>query len=333
MDPEITPSEDAPEGGTVIKPIAFAWIWSSVPWLAVMSMLYAVGFIPEEITLVVLAVVIMVPRYVGHRRTLYVLARDELIYQRGGIFATKRVPIPISSIKDVRVRHGFLGRTLGYQTVDVLLENGAIANMAYISALTDVAAQLREMMVASGWSPQDDQESDGAPEGDGVGEVVEVAEGDGAGDVGDVGDVWDVEDSMPIDLDLVPELPRSGGPEPRGVFPTQIMGNPRGELTDGSESGDVEFEASYGDVVIVIGRGDTNLVAARNVDDSYAEFEDKPGSSKRTGDWFTFSGDEESVVGWRKDVWYYLVMADDMDTRDHAARELVSHLIVLSSDL
>ena len=166
MNEDKTPQDEAydiPEDATVVTEVPFAWLWSSTPWLGVMALLIYVGFL-EEISALVVAVIIMVPRYVGHRKTSYTLTDDRLIYERGGVIATQKYPILITRMQDVRVRHGFFGRTLGYQTVDIMLDNGSVATLSYIPALEDVAGRLKEMMEEAGISPIEDQESDTPPD-------------------------------------------------------------------------------------------------------------------------------------------------------------------------
>ena len=135
------------DDATVIRQVPLAWLWSSIPWVVVAALLY---FPPlalfEEITVLLVVLVVTVPRYIAQRRTHYTITDRSLIYQRGGIFGVQRVPIPLDRLKDVRTKFGLFGKTLGYQTVDVMLDNGAVADLTYVPIYLDVAGQIRELI-------------------------------------------------------------------------------------------------------------------------------------------------------------------------------------------
>jgi uncharacterized membrane protein YdbT with pleckstrin-like domain len=101
------------------------------------------------------------------RRTKYTLTDDTLLYQRGGITSTRAYPLPISKIKDVRTRYGVLGRALGYQAVDVLMDNGAVANMSYLPIVSDVSGQIRALIDQQEPAPEQ-EESDVQTPSDGL---------------------------------------------------------------------------------------------------------------------------------------------------------------------
>ena len=121
-----------PEDSEIVKQVPYSWLWSSLPWLIVLLALYAFGVI-EEITGAVVILVVVLPRYLETKRTFYAISKDSLVYQRGGLFGSQRFLFPFSSIRDVKVRDGMLGRPLGYQSVDVYLEKGTVATLNYIS--------------------------------------------------------------------------------------------------------------------------------------------------------------------------------------------------------
>ena len=86
----------------------------------------------------------MIPKYWQWRRTRYYLTEDALIYQRGGILQTRRFLIPFNRLKDTRARFGMFGRALGFQHVDIILENGALATLVYVPAQMDIADYFRK---------------------------------------------------------------------------------------------------------------------------------------------------------------------------------------------
>jgi membrane protein YdbS with pleckstrin-like domain len=157
-EPEPEPDEGIPEGGLVIRQVQWAWVWSSMPWLVLAFILLAVGFL-EEVLTTLFIVVIVVPRYFRWRRTEYVLTKETLFYQQGGVAGAQRYDIPISTLRDVRSRFGMFGRSLGYQTVDVMLDNGAVASLQYVSAIQDLGSVIRRLIDSN--PPADDSNEPG----------------------------------------------------------------------------------------------------------------------------------------------------------------------------
>ena len=147
-EPEEEYDDDLEETGdaTVIRQVPLAWVFSSLPWMVVAGLLYFPIGLFEEITVLLVALVVAVPRYISQRRTHYTITDRSLIYQRGGIFGVQRVPIPLDRLKDVRTKFGLFGKTLGYKTVDVMLDNGAVADLSYLPIFLDVEDQLRELI-------------------------------------------------------------------------------------------------------------------------------------------------------------------------------------------
>jgi len=115
----------------------------------------------------VLVLIIMVPKYWQWRRTKYYLTDDMLIYQRGGVTQTRRYQIPLSRLTDIRARFGLFGRALGFQHIDIMLDNGAVASLAYVPIQMDIERFFRERITTDGSVSLDDPKpSDRAPETD-----------------------------------------------------------------------------------------------------------------------------------------------------------------------
>ena len=164
LEEQPTPNEgdepEIPSDATVVRQVRLAWVWSSAPWLAIIFFIYYFQFIPlEEVSVLLVVLVVVIPRFMGQRRTSYTITEQSLIYQRGGMFGVQRIPIPITRLKDVRSRSGLFGRTLGYQTVDVMLDNEAVVNLSYVPLTQDVVGQLKELIEEAA----EYQEQDGAP--------------------------------------------------------------------------------------------------------------------------------------------------------------------------
>ena len=150
--------------GLVVRQVQWAWVWSSAPWLLAIGVLFTTQWLPlEEYTTVVILIIILVPRYFMWKRTRYTLTEDALIYTRGGITSVREIPLPISKIKDVRTQYGMFGRALGYQTVEVLMDNDAVASLSYVPIQTDIADQIRARMAELPPAAEEEQPEGEAP--------------------------------------------------------------------------------------------------------------------------------------------------------------------------
>lgn len=151
---------DIPDDATVVRQVQYAWLWSSLPWLIVIG-LFALFDVVLPVVASLIAVIVLLPRYVGHRRTAYIITDENLIYQRGGLTRSQTYTLPIDRLRDVKARYGMFGRTLGYQTIDIMLDNGTLASLQYVPVLEEVDEQLRKLMDSSGSGLGENQDTDG----------------------------------------------------------------------------------------------------------------------------------------------------------------------------
>ena len=131
---------------TEVRQIKSAWVWSSGPWLIV---ILAIALFMEPITEVIaimMAVVVVVPRFFLWLRSSYVLTENVLIYNRGGMIRTGTYRIPLSRITEVSENYGRFGRTLGYKSVVIRLVNGVSASLAYIEPDSDFHEQIASLI-------------------------------------------------------------------------------------------------------------------------------------------------------------------------------------------
>ncbi len=138
--------------GLVVKQVRWAWIWASAPWLIgflIVSMVVPELAFEGLATPAVIVVVIIVPRYFVWRRTRYTIADEVLLYQRGGIMSAKAYPLPWWRISDVQTKHGMFGRAIGYKSVNVMMNNGAVASMGYLPMNSDAEELIREKIDAA----------------------------------------------------------------------------------------------------------------------------------------------------------------------------------------
>ena len=152
-------------GDIAIRQVQWAWIMSSVPWAIVAVAFLYFGLLIEEMALVLLVIVVL-PRFFMWRRTLYGITEAHLMYQRGGLLSAKAYPLPYTRMTDVRARFGIFGRALGYQAVDVMMDNGAVASLSYIPIVADAEERIRAKIQEHGGFIATDAAADEAPDDD-----------------------------------------------------------------------------------------------------------------------------------------------------------------------
>ena len=146
-------------GDIAIRQVQWAWVMSSIPWIVIAGVFTQMGWL-DEIMAGVLIVIVVLPRFFMWRRTLYGITDSHLMYQRGGILSSKAYPLPYSRMTDVRARYGIFGRALGYQAVDVMMDNGAVASLSYIPIVTDAEERIRAKIEEHGGFVASDADDD-----------------------------------------------------------------------------------------------------------------------------------------------------------------------------
>ena len=152
-----------------IRQVQWAWLMTSLPWIIVTFALIQFGWIEDGtggmmIGSVILLIVI-IPRFFMWRRTSYTISDEVLVYQRGGIMSSKPYPLPYQRMTSVRSSPGLFGRAFGYQAVDVMMDNGAVATLSYIPILTDAEDRIKEKIEEyGGISELEDDAADSDPD-------------------------------------------------------------------------------------------------------------------------------------------------------------------------
>ena len=143
---------DIPEDAVVVKQVKYAWLWSALPWLIILGVVYYTDFLIEPVPWLgaLITVIILLPRYLSWRRTVYYLTEDSLIYQRGSLTGFQRYKIPWTNLKDAQPKYGSFGKSLGYQTVELVMMDDKAARLPYISIFEDVAGEIRTLILNAG---------------------------------------------------------------------------------------------------------------------------------------------------------------------------------------
>ena len=107
----------------------------------------------------ILAVVVVLPRFLAWRNTIYYVSDDQLVFQRGNFFSgSQRYSVLISELRDVSARYGMFGKGLGYQAVIVVLSDGLKATLQYVPTAAELPERLVRLMATHGNSPTLDAE-------------------------------------------------------------------------------------------------------------------------------------------------------------------------------
>ena len=144
---------------TEVRQVKSGVLWSSGPWLIVILAIMLFMEPITEVIAIMMAVVVVVPRFFLWLRSSYVLTENVLIYNRGGMIRTGTYRIPLSRITEVTENYGRFGRTLGYKSVVIKLENGVSASLAYIAPDSDFHQQIAARIENNPDIDSDDQSS------------------------------------------------------------------------------------------------------------------------------------------------------------------------------
>ena len=158
--PQRPQEPEVPDDAIEVAQVQYAWLWSSWWLLAIIVVLF---FVSEPIVPAILMVIVLIPKYWQWRRTRYYLTEDALIYQRGGILQTPRYLVPFSRLKETRARFGMFGRAFGFQHVDIMLENGAIATLQYVPTQMNIVDYF-EKRIGGDDTPDVSTDDDGEPD-------------------------------------------------------------------------------------------------------------------------------------------------------------------------
>jgi len=111
---------------------------------------------------------------------------------------------------------------------------------------------------------------------------------------------------------------------PSTLIGTQLMDNYTGiEYLDGTPIG--YTTAQYDGVIVSIYKAPSHADASGTLNALYDEYEYATSRTK-TSDWFTAEGTGYSVFYWKSGIWLFGVEAENSNTRNQAATELVQHL-------
>jgi len=138
-----------PQDAVIVRQSNWAWMWSTVPWVALFGVAMFFDFFSFGIVPVVFAAIVIVPRYLSFRRTAYILTETHVIIQHGSFVGQQRVDVVIADLNDIQVHPGTFGGFLGYTGVNLELEDGRLAFLRYVPITSPLVEHLRQRVKPS----------------------------------------------------------------------------------------------------------------------------------------------------------------------------------------
>jgi uncharacterized membrane protein YdbT with pleckstrin-like domain len=136
--------KEIPATGTVTRQSQWAWIWPCVPWIVLFGLSILFDFLTFGTLPIILAAIVIVPRYMAFLRTSYILTESQLVVQQGSIAGKKTFNVDYTDIKNFAIEYGMFGRSLGYTTIKVYLTDERMVLLNYVPATSPVADRLSQ---------------------------------------------------------------------------------------------------------------------------------------------------------------------------------------------
>ena len=112
--------------------------WVILYSLSLLTDLLTFGFLP-----LFLVAVVVVPRYMGWRKTAYILTDEYIVLIKGAFGRGQRLDILISQISGIQVRPGLFGASLGYEKVLLTIKDQGVVNLSYAPALSELVKHIQ----------------------------------------------------------------------------------------------------------------------------------------------------------------------------------------------
>jgi|TARA_B110000263_G_scaffold72968_1_gene63801 hypothetical protein len=141
--PEETPLEQSilevdsiPENTIVFPQTQWAWLLPSSVWIVLLAAVIVYDFISMGFIPLMMAVAIVVPRYLRWQQTKYYLSEKALYMTMVGlpIIQKRRIfELSFDNIVEMNLKHGTFGRQLGYSEVQIVFKDKRVTKLSYIS--------------------------------------------------------------------------------------------------------------------------------------------------------------------------------------------------------
>ena len=128
---EINPG-NPPGDSIIVRQSPWAWMWAAAPWLVLFGVSLVFDFLTFGIVPMVLATVIIIPRYIGFTKTVYILSEGQILVRQGSIIGNRESTVAFGDIGEVVQRSGMFGSSLGYKGVTLVFKEGGGVHLQYV---------------------------------------------------------------------------------------------------------------------------------------------------------------------------------------------------------
>ena len=118
-----------PDDAILVKPSNWAWLWYTMPWVALGVASFSFDAISFGALPVLIGALFVLPQYIRWRGTLYVLTNESVLVKRG---RRQIYTVPFSEVTEVRRNPGLFGNSLGYAAVYLVLKDGRSAFLSHV---------------------------------------------------------------------------------------------------------------------------------------------------------------------------------------------------------
>ena len=148
-DTDASQTFDIPDDATVVTQSNWAWIWLVVPWAIFIVVSFNFDAISFGIFPLILALIVTVPGYLRWRHTAYILTDNYFVYLKGSMSGYSRYDFRYTQFKDLQVRPGPFGRTLGYAGVLLALEDRGVLILPHVPESSPLVEHFRSRVTIS----------------------------------------------------------------------------------------------------------------------------------------------------------------------------------------
>ena len=143
----ITEVTAIPEEAITFDQTHWAWLLPSSIWIILLSAVVIYDFISMGFIPLLMAIAIVVPRYLRWKQTKYYLSDKALYITMVGlpIIQKRRIfMLPFEDMATLNLKYGTFGKTLGYAEVQVVFHDQRIAKLSYINDYSNFTAHIEE---------------------------------------------------------------------------------------------------------------------------------------------------------------------------------------------
>ena len=133
-----------PEDAIIVLQSQWSYMLHTIPWLAFFGVSFIFDFLTLGILPTMIAISVIVSRYLSFRRTAYILTDKHIVIFQGSLIGRKRIDVPFVDLNEVQVQPGIFGRSLGCTSVMLQLVEQQVVLLHYVP----IASPLLEYIMA-----------------------------------------------------------------------------------------------------------------------------------------------------------------------------------------